>query len=302
MSPYIAQHTGRQVRLTAPSKQLKQYDSAIADCNRALELDPTYTKARKTKAKALGESGDWEEAVREYKAIQEANPSEAGIGKEIRNAELELKKSKRKDYYKILGVDKDAGEGEVKKAYRRLAIVHHPDKNPGDEAAAERFKDIGEAYETLSDSQYVPRAAPAALWCPSGDGFVGLTRASQEARALRQRRGPDRPVGDVRRRRRHGRRRRQHQPGDAVQHDGRCRRRRRLLVRRRSVRRRGHGWRQAEGRRRLPGWIPVLVGWGVRRLCCCFAFREGRLHRIVTGVGGSLLGRDPLRWLPVGAL
>lgn len=129
----------------------KEYKSAIADCAKALELDPSYTKARKTKAKAMGADGDWEEAVRELKGIQEVNPSEPGIAQEIRNAELELKKSKRKDYYKILGVDKDCGETEVKKAYRKLAIVHHPDKNPGDEAAAERFKDIGEAYECLSD-------------------------------------------------------------------------------------------------------------------------------------------------------
>lgn len=73
----------------------------------------------------------------------------------MRNAELELKKSKRKDYYKILGVEKDANDMDIKKAYRRLAIVHHPDKNPDDESAAERFKDVGEAYETLSDAQYV---------------------------------------------------------------------------------------------------------------------------------------------------
>lgn len=96
--------------------------------------------------------------MREYKSVQESNPSEPGIAKEIRNAELELKKSKRKDYYKILDVEKDAGDNEIKKAYRKLAIVHHPDKNPGDEEAAERFKDIGEAYETLSDPQYVPCA------------------------------------------------------------------------------------------------------------------------------------------------
>lgn len=133
--------------------RLKNYKPAIVDCDNALKLDPSYTKARKTRAKALGESGDWEEAVREYKALQEANPSEPGIGRDVRNAEMELKKSKRKDYYKILGVEKDASENEIKKAYRKLAIVHHPDKNPDDEDAADRFKDIGEAYETLSDSQ-----------------------------------------------------------------------------------------------------------------------------------------------------
>ena len=139
---------------------LKQYAAAIADASRALELDPSYTKARKTKAKALGESGQWEEAVREYKAIQEANPTEPGIAKDIRYAELELKKAQRKDYYKILGVEKDASEADIKKAYRKLAIVHHPDKNPGDEEAQERFKDIAEAYETLNDPQYVDCSSP----------------------------------------------------------------------------------------------------------------------------------------------
>lgn len=118
-----------------------------------MNLDPSYIKARKTKGKALAQEGDWEGAIREYKAVQEANPSEPGIQGDIRTAELEARKSKRKDYYKILGVDRDATEGDIKKAYRRLAIVHHPDKNPDDESAAERFKDIGEAYETLSDSQ-----------------------------------------------------------------------------------------------------------------------------------------------------
>jgi DnaJ homolog subfamily C member 7 len=125
----------------------------LADCERALDLDPSYIKARKTKAKALSEQGDWESALREYKAVQESNPGEPGIQREVRTAELELKKSKRKDYYKILDVPRDASETDIKKAYRRLAIVHHPDKNPDDESAAERFKDIGEAYETLSDSQ-----------------------------------------------------------------------------------------------------------------------------------------------------
>lgn len=133
--------------------KLKDYDGAIADCERAISLDSTYLKARKTKANAFGQAGKWEDAVREWKSIQELDPEDRTIAKEVRKAELELKKSQRKDYYKILGVEKDADDNQIKRAYRKLAIIHHPDKNPNDEQAAERFKDIGEAYETLSDSQ-----------------------------------------------------------------------------------------------------------------------------------------------------
>jgi len=56
-----------------------------------------------------------------------------------------------KDYYKILGVDRKATERELKQAYRRLARQHHPDVNPGDKSAEEKFKQINEAYEVLSD-------------------------------------------------------------------------------------------------------------------------------------------------------
>lgn len=133
--------------------KLKQYDDAITDCDKAVSLDPSYIKARKTKANALGLSEKWEAAVREWKAIQELDPEDRTIAKEVRRAELELKKSQRKDYYKILGIEKTATDNEVKKAYRKLAIVHHPDKNPGDASAEARFKDISEAYETLIDPQ-----------------------------------------------------------------------------------------------------------------------------------------------------
>ncbi|KAF3904372.1 hypothetical protein AA313_de0210204 [Arthrobotrys entomopaga] len=131
--------------------KLKCYDDAISDCDSALKLDPTYTKARRTRAKILGQAGKWEDAVRELRSLYESNPQDGTLPKEIRQAELELKKSLRKDYYKILGVDKDANEQQIKKAYRQMAIKWHPDKNPDNPDADARFKDIGEAYETLSD-------------------------------------------------------------------------------------------------------------------------------------------------------
>jgi len=58
-----------------------------------------------------------------------------------------------RDYYQILGVDRKADEKEIKRAYRKLALKYHPDKNPGDKQAEEKFKELNEAYEVLGDAE-----------------------------------------------------------------------------------------------------------------------------------------------------
>jgi molecular chaperone DnaJ len=78
-----------------------------------------------------------------------------------------------RDYYEVLGVSRTAGDAELKKAFRQLAMQYHPDKNPGDKVAEDRFKEVNEAYAVLSDPDkrtYYDRFGTAA---PGAGGFSG---------------------------------------------------------------------------------------------------------------------------------
>ncbi|KAG9062909.1 hypothetical protein KI688_004506 [Linnemannia hyalina] len=131
--------------------KLGRHQEAVEDCDASLKLDPSFVKVLRKRAECQLKLEQYEDAVRDLKSALEFDKTNRDIRRELQNAELELKKSLRKDYYKVLGVGKDAGESEIKKAYRKQALIYHPDKNDGDPAAEAKFKDVGEAYAVLSD-------------------------------------------------------------------------------------------------------------------------------------------------------
>ncbi|KAF5340998.1 hypothetical protein D9611_006095 [Ephemerocybe angulata] len=154
---------GGQIRATLLSNRattlfkMALYEDALADVDQSLELFPHSFKALRTRARCNLNLEKYESAISDFKsAIQEASAegtaSDADVRalkQELKKAEVDFKRSKTKDYYKILGLSKECTESEIKKAYRRESLKHHPDKG-GDE---EQFKLVSEAYAVLSDSQ-----------------------------------------------------------------------------------------------------------------------------------------------------
>ncbi|MFT7814691.1 dnaJ homolog subfamily C member 7 [Arapaima gigas] len=141
-------------RATVGSK-LKKIEQAIEDCTSAIKLDETYVKAYLRRAQCYMETEKYEEAVRDYEKVYQTEKTKEHKHL-LKNAQLELKKSKQKDYYKVLGVGKNATEDEIKKAYRKRALMHHPDRHSAatpevQKEEEKKFKEVGEAFTVLSD-------------------------------------------------------------------------------------------------------------------------------------------------------
>ncbi|KAF7317724.1 hypothetical protein MKEN_00860200 [Mycena kentingensis (nom. inval.)] len=154
---------GGQIRATLLSNRatalykLNRHDDALLDTDASLKLVPTSFKALRTRARIHLQLEQFDRCVADFKAaIQQASmDGSAGdadvraLKAELKKAEVALKRSKTKDYYKILGLARDCTDAEVRKAYRRESLKHHPDKG-GDE---EKFKLVVEANAVLSDPQ-----------------------------------------------------------------------------------------------------------------------------------------------------
>lgn len=133
--------------------KLERLDDALADTSASIELNSQSFKVYRTRARTYLRLEKYEAAIGDFKTAIEQAKSEGceadakALQTEMKKAEVDLKRSKTKDYYKILGVSRECTEVEIKKAYRRESLKHHPDKG-GDE---EKFKLVVEAHGVLSD-------------------------------------------------------------------------------------------------------------------------------------------------------
>lgn len=130
---------------------------AVQACNRALQHDPNNAEAMFTRAEARIAEGEYEGAFQDAKTLHAKQPGDMRYRELYSRAQNALQKSKMKDHYKTLGVDRAASDLDIKKAYRRLAKLYHPDKVQGDEAkkeeAGKKFQEVADSYEILSDPE-----------------------------------------------------------------------------------------------------------------------------------------------------
>jgi len=131
------------------------HEDALVDAEESISLNDLSFKVYRTRARINLHLEKYDAAIADFKTAIEQAESEGSsadvkaLKGDLKKAEIDQKRSKTKDYYKILGVPRDCSEAEIKKAYRKESLKHHPDKG-GDE---EKFKLVVEAHSILSDPQ-----------------------------------------------------------------------------------------------------------------------------------------------------
>lgn len=146
-----------KIKETDPDKAEARDRLIKKDCDSAIEFDEKYVKAYRRRALVNQNLGEHDQAVRDFETVAKLEPTRENK-QAVQQAKKQAKLAERKDYYKILKVSKDAEEKDLKKAYKKMALVHHPDRHSS--ASEEEklkhekaFKDVNEAFSVLSDPQ-----------------------------------------------------------------------------------------------------------------------------------------------------
>eukprot|EP01080_Neovahlkampfia_damariscottae_P003808 gene3808-6969_t len=139
---------------SAVAMKMNDYKLAAKDASTAIDLNPEYVKAYIRRAAAYEKLENYQEAVYDLNKAKELDPENRNVNSNLKDLQKKAKSAKRKDYYKILGISKDASEEEISKAYKKGCAMNHPDRFVDEDEKKEatlRFQDIGEANEVLSD-------------------------------------------------------------------------------------------------------------------------------------------------------
>ncbi|KAK8483307.1 hypothetical protein V6N13_096997 [Hibiscus sabdariffa] len=151
---HLAHNVHLHLGLCKVSVKLGRGKDALSSCSEALNIDEELLEALVQRGEAKLLTEDWEGAVEDLKSAAQKSPQDMNIREALTRAEKALKMSKRKDWYKILGVSKTASVAEIKRAYKKLALQWHPDKNVDNREEAEaQFREIAAAYEVLGDDE-----------------------------------------------------------------------------------------------------------------------------------------------------
>ncbi|KAK9724074.1 hypothetical protein RND81_05G046000 [Saponaria officinalis] len=151
---HVAHNVHLHLGLCKVLVKLGRGKDALGSCSEVLDIDEELTEALVQRGEAKLLTEDWEGAVEDLKAAAQKSPQDRSIREALMRAEKALKLSKRKDWYKILGVSKMASVQEIKRAYKKLALQWHPDKNADNREEAEnKFREIAAAYEVLGDDE-----------------------------------------------------------------------------------------------------------------------------------------------------
>eukprot|EP00759_Apiculatamorpha_spiralis_P028675 PhF_6_TR31179/c0_g1_i1/m.45712/K09527/DNAJC7; DnaJ homolog subfamily C member 7 len=134
-------------------KELKNYQGAMEDCNKAIALDDNCARAYQRRSRVQQELGKWDEATRDMQRAAELDPAFESEMQELKGA---AKAAKRKDYYKILACSRGDDDDTLKRSYKKLALQWHPDRwahGTEDEKrhAEHMFKEVQEAHTVLTD-------------------------------------------------------------------------------------------------------------------------------------------------------
>ena len=137
-------------------QKLNKNKEALHDSNQSIKLNPYYARGYIKRGNVYMELKMYDDARADFQKAKELDPNVTGVEGYLNDAKNQAEKARKRDYYAILGVDKNANEHEIKRAYKKMAMKYHPDRNAESEEtkkmAEKKFIDVNDAYSVLSDA------------------------------------------------------------------------------------------------------------------------------------------------------